>query len=1077
MKALYWIRSAAVCVAMFSLSAGGITTHTMPHAELKYTGGFITTDGVLVFPGVTLADLEGCSYWGRIGGSHINIVKTALSNTVQAYPAGATGADIKRYDFDLVTQEGVHVKAVHVQLYNGEGGVYAKASTAWFREYKSVNSASVGRQDINYTVASATGDISWKNVELRDVATYHAEASYGICVIGVARPVTTTSTLAYSGLTVSAIVKNAKAKLFGRISGLYMGASSVGRAAVFTSPYIVAGTSENPTAIRCEAQFLDGTTVKSAAFELSDGEGGVYVKLVGGYYKDNSTQLGEPLLSPEGELLSDVLALKEDAVPSELLGEGYCLYNLEVSEEARVDADTYCVFDQNTYLTGTAQLLFPGVTLKELEDCAFYGIMDGGSVNSGGEIKENSYAHIVKRYPEDKSEDVKKLFLQMSLWDKTYTKNVIVELSDGAGGVFGRALKSSYVKADKTNVPLFGVLDDGSNVTNFVGVTSRDPVSDDNTSGYGIKKLGATRMVSKQRLAFPGLKVADIFRGEIRAKTAGASMNYSNQFNDYYVCNRVITSMDATTGAITGFREELQWANNGDQSIRCVELRFTDGEGGVNVESVRSCYAAAPYTVFGRRMIATDDSAHADGTTPYEVATTFWTAGYGACNLAVMLPDDASTGPATAIWNGGDPANTSSWICKAGDGTLLADTLPDKHTQILITAHVSMTANADLTPYASVMTTAKDLKVDTKGHKLYVKSLDPWHPTEITDSAGGGELHLVVPEKFMTYNNIFKLSGKLKLVKDGVGVYAAVKLNQTYSGGTEIKGGIAIPYGNGTSSLRNWSMGGNGITKPSGQVITVSEGGTLDLNGNNALGYTTVIFNGGTVKGATSLFNCVKRLTADSYLCVTDTFTMNNYALELNEHTLFIDIEYSKKLSLECSVTGPGALEITRGGWFKMAATDINMQNVDLRVKAALDIEKTISVRDYYSYYDGTANTLGTTAALQVYGTFTPASDYFTGATLMDGATIDLSARTGVWSTKSNSNSKNTIAFKDGATVKVNLGEREMEYDSSNLAKVISWTTKPSNVKFVATNPERYYFVQRSDGLYCSRSGMAIIIR
>jgi len=32
------------------------------------------------------------------------------------------------------------------------------------------------------------------------------------------------------------------------------------------------------------------------------------------------------------------------------------------------------------------------------------------------------------------------------------------------------------------------------------------------------------------------------------------------------------------------------------------------------------------------------------------------------------------------MWNGGDPASTASWTCKAGDGTVLADTLPDKYT-------------------------------------------------------------------------------------------------------------------------------------------------------------------------------------------------------------------------------------------------------------------------------------------------------------------------------------------------------------------------------------------------------------
>ena len=407
-------------------------------------------------------------------------------------------------------------------------------------------------------------------------------------------------------------------------------------------------------------------------------------------------------------------------------------------------------------------------------------------------------------------------------------------------------------------------------MTNLVGFTNASVATSDHANGYGIKKLGATRLVSgAARLAFPGKTVADIFRGEILGKTAGASFDGLNQFNDFVVCNRVITSTDATTGAITGFREEFQWARGG--SIPCAELRFTNGVDGVYVEAVRACYASTPYTTNGRRMIDFDDSDKADGTTAYSIASSFWTYGYGVCKLAVALPDDASTGPATAVWNGGDPAETSNWTCKAADGTALPDALPNKYTQVHISSGITMTTDADLTPYASVMTTAANLTINTSGHKLYVKSLDPWQVTTITDTVGGGELHLVVPEGYETYNNIFPLSGKLKLVKEGKGVYLAVRLKQEYSGGTEIKGGIATTYGNAPSSLRNCSMGGY-VNNATGGSITVSEGGTLDINGNTALGYTTIIFNGGTVYGASTQFNGAKRLTADSFLVVTDTF-------------------------------------------------------------------------------------------------------------------------------------------------------------------------------------------------------------
>ena len=1091
--------AAAICVATYPPSEAsaadgsmrgapspsfGVTTHYMPYADLEYSGGFIPTGGVLVFPDVTLADLEGCSYWGRISGGSIGSVKTALSNEVKPYPAGATGDAIERYDFDLVFREGNDVKAVHIQLYNGEGGVYAKAVQAWHVGYTGSNAlsnAANGMPTIHYSVNADTGVLTWTGVNSKAVATGLDVRDYGILALGVARPVTTTTTLAFPGVTVAAIAKNASAKLSAHMSGRSI-STKLGRAAVITPAVVTAGTADAPTAIRCEAQIFDDTDtlVKSAAFELSDGAGGVYVRLTGGYDK-STTSIGEPLLAAGGTPLSGVNT--QTAVPSALFDSGYGIYNLEVNEEARIEAGTSYVFDQDTYLDSTTRLVFPGATLAELEDCAFYGIMEGGSIGKGKNVKENAYAHIVKRYPEDTSETLQKLFLQMSYVDG-YTKNVIVELTNGDGGVCGRAvLASARPNSGNTHyaaTQAFGVKDDGS-VTNYTAWAGKRTVATtDHKADYGIKKLGATRLVSgATRMAFPGLKVADIFRGEILGRTAGRSINDSDQFNQYSVCNRVITSTDAATGAITGFRVEMQTCVN--NNIKCVELRFTDGDGGVYVEAVRSCYVASPYASVGRKMIAVEDSGVADGTTERTVASSFWTADYGVCNLAVALPDDASTGPATAVWNGGDPALAASWTCKAGDGTALPGVLPDKHTQVLIAANVTMTADADLTPYASVMTTAASFTINTAGHKLYVKSLNPWHATTITDTVGGGELHLVVPEGYQTYNDDHSLSGKLKLVKEGDGLYLAVKIKQTYSGGTEIKGGVAMPpakVGRGNSPLRDCSMGGY-VNNSSGGTITVSEGGTLNINGNDALGYTTIIFNGGTVYGSSELFNGVKRLTADSFLVVTDTFVMSdaNKPLELNGHKLSVQIAGAKDLQFKCPIKGPGTFEVTSGGYLVMTSSDLACTDADFVIHCALNIGKTIDVHDYRARYNNDANTWGTSAALNVHGTFTPETDYFTAATLMDGATLDLSEKMGVWSTTSLFTNGNTLSFAEG-TIYVNLGEREIDYGNGYLAKVVSWTAQPENVKFVATDPSRYRLSSRSDGLYClKKRGLTVFVK
>ena len=161
-----------------------------------------------------------------------------------------------------------------------------------------------------------------------------------------------------------------------------------------------------------------------------------------------------------------------------------------------------------------------------------------------------------------------------------------------------------------------------------------------------------------------------------------------------------------------------------------------------------------------------------------------------------------------------------------------------------------------------------------------------------------------------------------------------------------------------------------------------------------------------------------------------------------------------------------------------MTSTDLTDTSVNLRIHSALNINKTISCHDYHARYNYNSNTWGTSAALNVYGTFTPEVDYFVAATMMNGSTIDLSAKTDVWSTTSLFKNGNTLSFEEGGTIYVNLGEREMVYDDSNLAQIASWTIKPTNVKFVATDQTRYHLTQRDDGLYCAkRTGMKISIK
>ena len=1034
MKKLLTMICAAVA-AMSCLTAQAVTTHRMADTEIAYTGGFITTGGVLVFPGKTLADLEGCSFWGTMGGGAFGAVKTGLSNTVKPYPANATGSAIQRYDFDIMTTAGIP-KAVHIQLYNGSGGVYAKVTKAWYRD-----STTGAFTTSYYTVNASTGELTWNNVNNMDIATGAAGAGYGVRAIGVARCLTATTQLAFPGLTVAQIGTDVKGKLSAKVAGGSNG-FNLGMPLLFTNAVVIAGTAAAPTAIRCEAQYFLGGMVKCAVVELSDGEGGdgVYAKLVGSYYK-STTALGMRFVNDDGTKVDDSDVKVVSKVPTWILDDGYGMYNLEATEESVVSAfDAHFFhYDRYTYLSGTAQIVFPGATLSELEGRQFYGLMQGSSIGGGSRLAVNAYSHAVTRYPTNTTQAVQKLFFALASVDGDYTKYVVVELSQATGGVQAKAVLAMYKANTKdkngnvtanfaSSIP-FTVNSSGT-AAMASGFTKATVATSDHVTNYGIKQLGVMNIVGSNTLVFPGLRVKDIFNHEITGRACGNGISNSDQMQEMKCFNRVITATDSTTGEITGFRAEMQLLS-GDY-VKCVSVRFTNGADGVLATGICSGYYSNLGDRLGRK--ATNDAGTGSAVTGRTLASaSAWSEGYGVCNLSVALHDEDGT-PATAVWNGGNPAATSSWTCKAADGTALQDTLPGKYTQIHISANVTMAADADLTPYDSVMTTAANLTINTSGHKLYVKTLEPWKATTVTDSVGGGELHVAVPEGTMTYNSQIALSGKLKLVTEGDGLFSAAKEKQAYTGGTQVASGTLRYEG----APASWPLGGNNTKSVSAQVVTVDAGATLDINGYGGFGYTTVVFNGGTVKGASTQFNCAKRLTADSYLVTTANFTMKGSSpLVLNGHTLEVAIAVATSLTFDnCAPQGPGKIKITSGGTLCTATAAYDSQTVDFSVGSALNLGTALSVHDYKAEFASDYN--GGTAALNVYGTFTPSAGHnrFYGATMQDGSTIDLSARTTPLPRFSAFTAGDTmLKFADGATVNVEIGDRSADVGTC----LVSW--------------------------------------
>ena len=117
------------------------------------------------------------------------------------------------------------------------------------------------------------------------------------------------------------------------------------------------------------------------------------------------------------------------------------------------------------------------------------------------------------------------------------------------------------------------------------------------------------------------------------------------------------------------------------------------------------------------------------------------------------------------------------------------------------------------------------------------------------------------------------------------------------------------------------------------------------------------------------------------------------------------------------------------------------------------------------------------TAAMNVYGRFTPATDYFYGCTLQDGATLDLNGRNGAWSTTSAFTSgANHVTFASGATITVDVSTRP-----TFKGKIVDWGAgnTPSDVTFkldAASKAMGRALRVKDDGLYAV-GGVILIMR
>ncbi|MBR6733236.1 MAG: hypothetical protein IKL96_02430, partial [Kiritimatiellae bacterium] len=411
--------------------------------------------------------------------------------------------------------------------------------------------------------------------------------------------------------------------------------------------------------------------------------------------------------------------------------------------------------------------------------------------------------------------------------------------------------------------------------------------------------------------------------------------------------------------------------------------------------------------------------------------------------------------------------------------------------------------NVNLNTYTAVVSLAAGehtVKVScTSGSGMAIDNVSVTYPTlggVITDTVGGGELIVNVPAGATQGNSAVDITGKVKFVKKGEGVFVSRRRGLLYTGGNEIvEGKLTTTAGTGANS--DWSAKYHTLGATDNPIV-VRANGTLDIAGNYDFCFYPITLDGGTLRSGKlddsgplnqtqTGWGGVGRLalTADStfYLRSDVMFSGNDdIPIDLGGHEWLLDCPVGAKTLFMSKDMTNGTIRITPSSekttYMRIINRDVDARTVDVIDQGGISPISTFSVRNYTAEraYDNVKCT-GTTN-LYVYGTFTPRTDYFYGCTMKNGSTIDLRGKDDVWSTTSAATvGRKTVDFEDGATVTIDVRGR------GTRVKVVDWTDHtPENLetlKFVPDARSRSVGVSlyaKPDGIYVS-SGTMIFVR
>ena len=437
---------------------------------------------------------------------------------------------------------------------------------------------------------------------------------------------------------------------------------------------------------------------------------------------------------------------------------------------------------------------------------------------------------------------------------------------------------------------------------------------------------------------------------------------------------------------------------------------------------------------------------------------------------------------ATAVWTGGGDvthyADSANWACRNSAGEVVVG-FPGPETVVTLPAELS--GDCNLLGLSSTRIALTGV-VDLKGHTLVLPvTADFPNEATITDSVGGGELRLNVPEGVTVTNSKIGGTGLAKVVKVGAGTLVAARAGQDYTGGLLVAEGVFVCGGRGSA----------GVYGDSANIITVATGATFDCNGHDGHGAAKLVLAGGTVAntaavpGGTGLdwFTDVT-LEADSFARADqDLFIAaadgRPSALEMNNHTLTLDVGASTAFGLvNATVTGGGTIYQRTGGYVQLGkegCPGVTAETTTLTVAHSLRVLADSTFQNYISTYEG--NWDQGQNPICVTGRFCPRTDRWHSTKLLDGATLDLSAQTGVWTASTRGTyyeTESRLAVAPNAVITVEMGGRTVAEED----QIVSWTSDQYQRSATFTWNLDLPLCATSNGLFARwNQGYTIIIR